>query len=251
MEVGKAHQRKIREKMSLTDTGGLFGYPMNPDIKEAYLREVDYTTAKRIIEDYEWLGTMGTTQYHYGIYFDGVCGGVVCFGYFQAMNTNSGGHPYAPYISEEFADKGIQLTRGACSWWVHEHSGSKLIAYGLQQMQKLGYKYAVAFSDPEAGEIGTLYQATNWHYLGFSTTLHYDIYNKQGKLVYNDRDFFKEHGFVGKKKMEEYIADKPNLVLRQRKPKARYIKLLGDKRENKRMMVVLKDKIKPYPKRDV
>lgn len=51
--------------------------------------------------------------------------------------------------------------------------------------------------------------------------------------------------------MEEYIADNPNLVLRQRLPKARYIKLLGDKYENKRMMATLKDKIKPYPKRTV
>jgi hypothetical protein len=247
--VGKAHQRIIREKKSATDSGGLFGYPINPDIKKAELREVDYNTAKRIIEDYEWLGTMGTTQYHYGIYFDGVCGGVVCFGYFQAMNTNSGGHPYAPYVGEKYAKDGIQLTRGACAWWVHEHSGSKLIAYGLNQMSNKGYKYAIAFSDAEAGEIGTLYQATNWHYLGVSKTKHYDIYNKRGKLYKNDRDFFKEFGFVGKAKMEEFISDKPELIIKERLPKGRYIRLLGNKNENKEMMKHLKDKIHKYPKR--
>jgi len=120
LEIGKAHQRKIRDAKQFTDSGGLFGYPQNPDIKQATLGEIDYQTAKRIIEEYEWLGTMGTTQFHYGIYFEGVCGGVVCFGYFQAMNTNSGGHPYAPYIGEKYADKGIQLSRGACAWWVHD-----------------------------------------------------------------------------------------------------------------------------------
>jgi hypothetical protein len=249
MNIGKAHQRIIRDQKQFTDSGGLFGYPSNPDIKKALLRDVNYQTAKKIIEEYEWLGTMGTTQYHYGIYFDDVCGGVVCFGYFQAMNTNSGGHPYAPYIGEQFAKSGVQLTRGACAWWVHEHSGSKLIAYGLKRMAQMGYKYCVAFSDQEAGEIGTLYQATNWHYLGFSNSMHYDLYYTNGRLFKNDRDFFKEYGFSGKVKMEEFIKDKPHLVLRQRKPKARYIKLLGNKVENKIMMQYLKDKILPYPKR--
>jgi hypothetical protein len=249
LNVGKAHQRIIRENKQQTDVGGLFGYPINPDIKKALLKEVDYQTAKKIIEEYEWLGTMGTTQFHYGIYFDGVCGGVVCFGYFQAMNTNSGGHPYAPYIGEKYAQNGIQLTRGACAWWVHEHSGSKLIAYGLRQMAKKGYKYAVAFSDSEAGEIGTLYQATNWYYLGVSKTIHYDIYYKNGKLFKNDRDFFKQYGYVGKEKMQEFINDKPHLILRKRLPKARYIKLIGNKYENKEMFELLKGKIMPYPKR--
>jgi hypothetical protein len=237
--------------MELTDSGGLFGYPQNVDIKDAVLRETDYQTAKRIIEDYEWLGTMGTTQYHYGIYYDGVCAGVVCFGYFQAMNTNSGGHPYAPYVGEKYGDRGIQLTRGACIFWAHEHSGSKLIAYGLREMAKKGYKYVIAFSDPEAGEIGTLYQATNWYYLGFSpgSDHHLDIYYKTGKLFSNDRDFFKQYGYRERGKMEEFIKDKSHLEIRRRRAKGRYIKLIGDKKENKEMMEVLKDKIKPYPKR--
>lgn len=249
IDVGKAHQRKIREQLISTDVGGLFGYPQNVDIKDALLREIDYQTAKRIIEQYEWLGTMGTTQHHYGIYFDGVCGGVVCFGYFQAMGTQGGGHPYATYVGEQFAKQGVQLTRGACAWWVHEHSGSKLISYGLNQMSKLGYKYAIAFSDADAGEIGTLYQATNWHYLGFGRTLHYDLYKTNGQLYKNDRDFYKEFGFVGKQKMEEFIKDKPHLVIRERRPKGRYIKLLGNKLENKLMMRTLESKIQPYPKR--
>jgi hypothetical protein len=252
LNIGKAHQRKIRDEKRDTDTGGLFGNPTNVDIKSCELREIDYQTAKRIIEEYEWLGTMGTTQFHYGIYFEGVCAGVVCFGYFQAMNTNSGGHPYAPYVGEKYAQQGIQLSRGACVHWSHEHSGSKLISFGLREMAKKGYKYCVAFSDHEAGEIGTLYQATNWNYLGIGTTKHYDIYYKKefgGKLYQNDRDFYKEHNATGKQRMEEFIADKNYLELRLRLPKAKYIKLLGNKIENKEMMKVLSKKVQPYPKR--
>lgn len=252
----KAHQRIIRENKeeALRDDSGLFSsYPKKTDIKQAVLKEITYSQAKRIILEYEWLGTMGTTQLHYGIFYDGLLSGVVCFGYFQAMNTNSGGHPYAPYVGEKYSQMGIQLSRGACAWWSHEHSGSKLIAYGLREMSKKGYKYVVAFSDPEAGEIGTLYQATNWYYLGFSETIHYDIYNSDGTLFKNDRDFFKEYGYSGKKKMQEFIDSNPTkkYELRERRPKARYIKLIGNKKENKEMFVYLKDKIQPYPKRDV
>tara|TARA_R110000824_G_scaffold126285_2_gene285793 strand:+ start:2042 stop:2809 length:768 start_codon:yes stop_codon:yes gene_type:complete len=249
MNVGKAHQRIIREEKSQTDFGGLFGYPTSTDIKKAELKAVNYETAKKIIKEYEWLGTMGTTQLHYGIFYDGVLGGVVCFGYFQAMNTSHDGHPYAYYVTKEFANKGIQLTRGACAWWVHEHSGSKLIGYGLREMQSKGYKYAIAFSDSEAGEIGTLYQATNWHYIGITERPHYDLYFADGRLYMNDRDFYKKYKFGSKQKLLEFIADKPQLRLKKRLSKGRYIKLLGTKKENKIMLEQLEDKILPYPKR--
>ena len=249
-DIGKAHQRIIREKFSIVDDGGLFGIP-RCNIKDSVLREVSFGEAKRIILKYEWLGTMGTTQYHYGIFYKTECAGVVCFGYFQAMNTNSGGHPYAPYIGEQYAKNGIQLTRGACVHWAHQHSGSKLIAYGLKQVSKLGYKYAVAFSDPDAGEIGTLYQATNWYYVGATKDKHWDVYYRNGKLFMNDRDFFKKFGFRGRGKIKEFIKQKPDLEIRLRKPKSRYIKLIGSKKENRIMYNILKPKILPYPKRNI
>lgn len=236
----KAHQRLIREQLKLYDNGGLFGYPKDIDIKKSVLKEVDYLTAKNIIEKYEWLGTMGTTQFYYGIYFDNVCAGVICFGFFQAMAGYSG------FIGDKYADKGIQLSRGACVWWAHEHSGSKLIGFGLREMEKKGYKYVIAFSDPEAGEIGTLYQATNWHYIGFGNTKHYNIVINDGKFFMNDRDFNKKYGY---KNLNIFLRENPTLELQIIKPKGRYIKLLGSKSEQNEMMSVLKNRIKPYPKR--
>lgn len=236
-----AHQRKIREAKRETDNSFLFGVP-RADIKEAELKEISYDDAKSIILDYEWLGTMGTTQYHYGIFYEGVLSGAVCFGYFQAM------FGYAVYVGEKYDKQGIQLSRGACAWWAHEHSASKLIGHGLRRMAEKGYKYVVAFSDPSAGEIGTVYQATNWHYLGFIGGVHHDVYYKGGGIYKNDRDFFKEFGFRGKKQLDEFVVGKP-LEVRARTQKARYIKLIGTRHENKEMMTVLKDRIKPYPKR--
>ena len=53
----------------------------------------------------------------------------------------------------------------------------------------------------------------------------------------------------GKANINNYIKDKPHLRIVEIKPKARYIYLLGSKKQNKEMMSVLKSKIKPYIKR--
>ena len=116
-------------------------------------------------------------------------------------------------------------------------------------MSKKGYKFCIAFSDPDAGEIGTVYQATNWMYLGTKKDIHWDMYNVDGTLHLNDRDVYKKLGFRGKAKQLEYIKDKPHLKLCERKPKARYIKLLGDRRDKRRMSETLTCLVKPYPKR--
>lgn len=237
----KAHQRVIREETEGKENRKDFP---KCDIKKAVCKEISKEEAKKIILKYEWLGTMGMTHTHFGIYFEDVLAGAISFGWFQALRG------YPTYVGEKYGRQGTQLTRGACAWWSHQHSGSKLIAYGLKEMAKRDNKFAIAFSDPDAGEIGTLYQATNWHYLGTVPKKHWDLYYKNGKLFMNDRDIYKKFKFGGKSKLEEYIKDKPDLEIRLRKSKARYIKLLGNKRENRNMMKFLQDKILPYPKRE-
>jgi hypothetical protein len=253
----KAHQRLIREQQQIEESHNLFGKyweKCNVDIKSAVFKEISSSVARNIIEKYEWLGTMGTTQYHYGIFFDNICAGVVCFGYFQSMfneNNIERGGGYSHYVGK-YWDKGIQLTRGACVHWAHPHSGSKLIAFGLKEMDKMGYKFVLAFSDPEAGEVGTLYQATNWLFIGDSGRTHYDLYHKNGKMFMNSRDFNKKFGKGGYKNKMEFVNNHPKyeLILKPIYAKGRYIYLLGTKNEKKEMLDILKNKILPYPKRN-
>lgn len=242
----KAHQRIIREEKEKTDTGGLFGYP-EADIKKAVCKEVTYKQAEKIILEYEWLGTMGTcVKFCYGIFFEDVLAGVICFGDMGLIVCNG----YGKYVGEDYKKKGLILNRGACTWWAHEHSASKLIGFGLREIKKKGYKFCVAFSDDKAGEIGTVYQATNWYFLGRTNDVHYDIYYKNSdKIFMGDRDFFTKYGFRGKGKIDVWLEDKPHLERRTRLPKGRYMKLLGNRTENKQMMKYLKNKIKEYPKR--
>jgi len=251
--IGKAHQRIIREKKEKEqgNKDPLFGdwWEKNHrklDIKNAEIREITYQEAKPIILEYEWLGTMGTTKYHYGIFFNDECGGVVCYGYFQAPSG------YKKYVGENFAKKGLQLSRGACCFWAHPHSASKLISHSLTHIAQRGYKYVIAFSDPEAGEIGTVYQATNWICFGDGDTggNGHLYYKSNNKLFLDARDFYRKYGIASKRNaLKEFVRRNPDFYFKMAKPKKRYIKLIGSHKENKTMMMVLKDYIEEYPKR--
>ena len=250
MNIGKAHQRIIREQKESKQKNKdpLFGdwWEANhrkTDIKSAEIKEITYQEAKPIILGYEWLGTMGTTQYHYGIFFNGECAGVVCYGYLQAING------YKNYVGQKYFKSGIQLSRGACVWWAHEHTASKLISGSLDIMKTKGFKWAIAFSDPLAGEIGTVYQATNWHYLGYddAKTVHWHIYRKcDDALFMNYRDFCKRYKH---RNLKKYLQQNPDLYTKPDHPKARYIYFLGTHKENKEMLEKIQPFIRGYKKR--
>ena len=246
LNIGKAYQRVIREKKEEEYKNNKI--EINSDIKNSVCREISPAEAKKIILEYEWLGKMGSTYMHYGLFFDDILSCAICFGQFQAPE----GYKY--YVGEKYAASGIQLSRGACAYWAHPHSGSKLIGYGLREMKKKGFKYVIAFSDEDAGEIGTIYQATNWIYLGKRTEKVCDyrlVYKDTKKTFCDTRDMLKRLGFRGVKKGMKFIEQNPHLEMCFVKPKARYIKLLGNKKENKEMMDMFKDKILPYPKRSI
>ena len=227
-----AHQKLIREQKRQTDNGGLFTYPQNVDIKKAIVKEIDYNTASKIIFEYEWLGTMPTFCTHYfGIYFDDICAGVVIYGISLPQSVLDS------VCGKKYGNKVRVLSRGACVWWAHPHSASKLIGESLKVLDKQGYKAVIAFCDTRAGEIGTIYQACNFLYIGES---------KGGK------EYFIEGKWRTGKGAANYAHQKRNLneyEQRDRSLKHKYVYLLGDKKEKKEMMEYLKDKIQPYPKR--
>ena len=245
----KAHQRIIREKIASEKSDDLFGNywkDINTDIKNSVIKPITNKEAKEIILKYEWLCTMGTSsRFCYGIFFDNHLAGVACYGELGAIAFRG----YIQTVGDDYYNKGIILNRGACVHWAHAHSGSKFIAASLKEIKKKNYKFVVAYADSEAGEIGTLYQATNWYYIGVTKDVHHDIYYKSGKMFLGDRNFYMKYGTRSKRKMEEFVGSRQDLELKSRKGKGRYIKLLGNKKENKEMMKTLQKRIKPYPKR--
>src|SRR5277367_1624474 len=66
----KAHQRLIRELHALEPDPLIEEKTaLAASLKNAWVREIDRKTAKTIILKYEWLKTMGTTDFQFGLYF--------------------------------------------------------------------------------------------------------------------------------------------------------------------------------------
>ncbi len=258
--VGKAWQRLVREKRAIEDAdANLFGRwweGVDIDIKKAIVKEIDIATARVIIETYEWMKCMPAVVWHcFGIYFDGHLGGVVCYGpeYSEnlgkiARETGKAGADWSRY---GFEGKMILLSRGACTHWAHEHAGSKLIR---QSMRMLPKKYAVitATTDPNAGEIGTIYQACGFDYVGSMREG-----NPNVKFKARDRHAWRIRGkLIGARAMRQRIGSTKWEDVKKHFPDAeavleynkhRYFAFRGN--EAKELRENIKHLIKPYPKR--
>ena len=162
-------------------------------LENAIVVEISYEKAKEVILKYEWLRNMGTTERSFGLILDGELAGVVCFG------KTAGTATAKSVCGEEWARYVVTLCRGACVHWAHPHAASHLISAACRQMAnssrttKSGRVFSpayifVAYSDPDAGEIGTVYQACNWLYCGTTpgTTMYRDATGKlrDTKLIY-------------------------------------------------------------------
>ena len=166
--AGKAWQRQIRDQRKRDDSDAdMFGRwweGIDTNIGLAEVRPVTYHAAADIIHKYEWLGNMGTTEYSFGIFWQNYMAGAVCFG------DTAGTNVYASVCGEQYASRAITLCRGACVHWAHPHAASKLINRACRMLSAThGYQIFIAYSDPEAGEIGTVYQACGWMYCGMTS----------------------------------------------------------------------------------
>ena len=73
----------------------------------------------------------------------------------------------------------VLISRGSTISWAPKNLGSWLVMNSIRWMvNNTNFRFFTAYSDPEARELGTIYQACNFHYLGsnFGTKVqYYDI----------------------------------------------------------------------------
>ena len=247
----KAHQRIIREQRAVEagqpsqiKTGDQitfgFNFPTPDDmkIKDAEVRPCTFNQARSVIMEYEWLGSMAQRTTHtFALWVgDNDIAGVVCFAI-----------PPTPQAAEGVAGKENAhlvktLARGACVWWAHPHSASKLIAGAIKLMAETSsFRYFVAYSDYRAGEIGTVYQATNWLYTGTTA----------GDTEYLIEGEWKSGRTARHKSYVRRGIDYKTLPSRRGNKKHRYVYIAGSRRERKELTKALKYKIADYPKREM
>lgn len=156
-DPSKCFQRHIREVYAEQECR-----PKLTSLKGATVIPVSNAEAATVIKRYEWLKTMGAgTVFCYGLKMSDELLGVACF--------NVGGSPEARNICADktLVAKTICLCRGACVPHAPKDAGSFLVRYACKfAARDRGFQIFFAYSDPAAGEIGTIYQAVGWKNIG-------------------------------------------------------------------------------------
>lgn len=156
--------RKAKESEPTADMFGAWWKHSPVSLKDARVEKISPRTAASIILEYEWLGTMPPfiTQC-FGLYFPNpdlgsVLGGAIVFSRRMEQNLIDAGT-----LNSIIPDDALYLSRGACVHWTPKNSASFMISRSAKAM---GDCSVLAYADPAAGEVGSIYQALNWHYLG-------------------------------------------------------------------------------------
>ena len=114
---------------------------------------------KNFINRHEWLGTLSQyTTHWFACYYKNILAGVVLMNVPNAFSKLLGDN--TPYLER-------LISRGACISWSPKNLASALIMFSINWMVKNSrYRLFIAYSDPTAKELGTVYQACNFYYLG-------------------------------------------------------------------------------------
>lgn len=247
-----AHQYKIRKQKEKEEKLTLPFDHQKVSLKNVKIEIIDRAVCKKIVEEYEWLGYMPRyTNLHFGIFFevDGSyhLGGVVA--YQPEYGENMG-----VWDKYGYTNKIIQLSRGVCLWWTPKNTASFFIQRTLEYLKKnTHYKVVTATVDSSAGEIGTIYQALNWYYVGVlggnisksgKELIRYGY--KIGNKIYNQRHIRER---IGSAKKENVLKHFPDVQIINLGRKKRYFTFIGNKQENKELLKSIEDIIKPYPNR--
>ena len=134
------------------------------DFEFAYIDKTDTTTCleiKQFIEKHEWLGKLPiwlTHRFTARLKKNGTLAGVI------VMATPNA---FSNILGEENKNKEKLISRGACISWSPKNLASWLLMKSIKWMVKnTEFRAFSAYSDPEAKELGTIYQACNFIYLG-------------------------------------------------------------------------------------
>jgi hypothetical protein len=195
--------------------------------------------AKAFIVRYEWLKTIGRPLARYGARAKGGCLAAV------ALFGNAGATHAVP---EAYRAQAITLQRGACAHWAHEHTASWFIPRACAMAARQhGWRIFVAYADESAGEIGTVYQAANWRYVGQSTTR-----RVRGKP--RDRDHFRRIGWPKGRWISDrafyshkgLTLDAPGWERATRPAKHKYVWIEAPRQERRELAALFESL--PYPK---
>jgi len=261
---GKAFQRVIRERMAEEpDPLSAEKLVLASDFKNASVREISLEDARNLIVAQEWLGSLGSTEHAFGLFFGEHLAGCVCFG------STAGTKVRASVCGTEHAAKVTTLTRGCTLSWAdplrrsadgRTHTGSAasfLVSAACREMTKKGYHVVVAYADPDAGERGVIFRACNFLYCGPTSPTEkfrrpdgkvYDARNVH--LLTRDRRFGKLRYKRSRAEQKQLLIAEGCEFFKDDRCKHRFVGIFGDRRMKRTLRAALRWDVLPYPKRE-
>jgi hypothetical protein len=230
---------------------------------------------KNFIIKHEWLGKMSLYPTHYfTARYNGILAGVIIMDMPNA---------FSKLLGEGTRKIERLISRGACISWSPKNLATALISFSMKWMVKnTRFRLFIAYSDVEAKELGTIYQASNFYYIGKTSGAKKQYKIESGRWV-SDRYFrsrsvykrkAKENGIIWnddwqqrdriiwdnipddiEQKIRAYAKEYQNSCDEKEIPaKHKYCYVLGStpketKFLRKKFEKLNKKKIKPYPKK--
>lgn len=208
---------------------------MTPTPQQLQVRPIPMTTAKRLIVPNHYLHAWpGATKLAFGVFTGSRLQGAVTLGAGPA-NAHR-------LVEGAVADDCVTLSRLWLDDELPRNSESRVIGLllrALRQHTKLGF--VLSYADPAVGHVGTIYQATNWLYTGFSEAS--PLYSLDGGTPQHSRTVAQIYGTHSLAYLRGQGID---VEVVSQEPKHRYVYLLDPKLRAQLTVPVL-----PYPKREV
>lgn len=260
-----SHQYKRR--LLTTNQDIKDGMPFNLSARDFELKvERMSPEIKEFIKKYEWLGTIGwAVRWSFTARYKGKLAGVVLI----SEPTN-----YTKHLDKECQ---ALIQRGAASSWAPKNLNSKLLMFSINWMKtNTPKRIFYGYSDPDAGEIGTIYQACNFKYLGntfgslkkyilpngravseqyFNSTRFYKVTCKKLGIQWKD-EWSKENGFKNINTIPNEVIElvkseskiiKDSSKICKNKPKGKYYKVAAPNRRELKKLKNLMQQVKTFP----
>jgi hypothetical protein len=157
VDPSKCFQRHIRDVYTEVD-------PREPitSLDGCRVEQISKAEAEALILQYEWLGNCGRgASAFYGLKSrDDELLGVAIFGVGTSQQARN-------ICGRESIPLAVSLMRGCCVHFAPKNAPSFLIRWATEHAyEDHGWKIFIAYADSDAGEIGSVYQAVGWHYIG-------------------------------------------------------------------------------------
>jgi hypothetical protein len=224
----KAHQRVIKDRLAAESPE-----PAALDIRGAQVRPITLAEARTIIEVYEPMPAVSWLAF--GIFFGDRLGGTVVYGPEYGENLGV-------WDGRGYTGQLIALLRGACLHWAHPHAASKLIRRSMDLLPKR-YKVVTATVDRGVDEVGTVYQAAGFDFVGIMRRGGRVRVAINGKRM-SERQAGRLAGTRGARALARLGFDAEAVPRKER-----YFAFRGSKSERQRNRAAIAHLIKAYSKR--